>query len=109
MLDAGRFLRLHLRDGELDGTRLLRPQTARAMRVIDHPGTPFDHVIGWFRRPDKGSGAGRRDYVEQFGTDAGFWNVMRLYPEQGVGMVVMSNSTHSYDFEPLFGLLSAPG
>jgi hypothetical protein len=47
--------------------------------------------------------------VEHFGTGAGFWNVMRLYPDDGVGIVVMSNSTHSYDFEPLFGLLAAQG
>ena len=109
VLDAGRFLRLHLRDGDLDGTRVLRPQTARAMRVIDHPGRPFDHGIGWFRRPDSGSGTGRRNYVEHFGTGAGFWNVMRLYPDQGVGIVVMTNGTRSYNFEPLFGLLSTRG
>jgi CubicO group peptidase (beta-lactamase class C family) len=109
VLDAGRFLRLHLRDGELDGTRVLRPQTARAMRVIDHPGKPFDHGIGWFRRPGRGNTTGRGCWVEHFGTGAGFWNVMRLYPDPGVGVVAMSNSTHSYDFEPLFGLLTAEG
>jgi len=106
VLDAGRFLRLHLRDGDLDGTRVLRPQTIRAMRVIDHPGRPFDHGIGWFRRPAKGTDPGRGNYVEHFGTGAGFWNVMRLYPDQGVGIVVMSNSTRSYDFEPLFRMLA---
>jgi hypothetical protein len=31
---------------------------------------------------------------------------MRLYPDRGVGVVVMSNSTRTYDFEPLFALLS---
>ena len=109
VLDAGRLLRLHLRDGELDGTRVLRPQTARAMRVIDHPGSPFDHGIGWFRRPGRGKYAGRGNHVEHFGTGAGFWNVVRLYPDQGVGIVVMTNSTRSYDFEPMFGLLAAQG
>jgi len=47
--------------------------------------------------------------VEHFGTGAGFWNVVRLYPDQGVGIVVMTNSTRSYDFEPMFGLLAAQG
>jgi CubicO group peptidase (beta-lactamase class C family) len=102
VLDAGRFLRMHLRDGELDGNRILAPETARGMRVVDRPGKPFDHAIGWFRRP--GGGAGR--WVEHFGAGAGFWNVMRLYPDRGVGVVVMSNSTRTYDFEPLFALLS---
>ena len=31
---------------------------------------------------------------------------MRLYPDRGVGVVVMANTTRRYDFEPLFGLLA---
>ena len=46
VLDAARFLRLHLGDGELDGRRVLQPSPARAMRVIDHPGKPFSHGSG---------------------------------------------------------------
>ena len=97
VLDAGRFLRMHLRDGELDGMRVLAPGTARRMRVIEHPGKPFDHGLGWFRRPTAGSG----DWVEHFGSGVGFWNVMRLYPNRGIGVVIMSNTTKMYDFEPL--------
>lgn len=102
VLDAGRFLRMHLRDGELDGHRILAPQTARRMRAIDQPGKPFDHGIGWFRRP---TNAPQR-WVEHFGAGAGFWNVLRLYPDRGLGVVIMSNSTTTYDFEPLFALLA---
>ena len=105
VLDAGRFLRLHLREGEIDGTRVLSPGSARRMRTIDQAGKPFDHGTGWFRRPTKTPGA----WVEHFGAGAGFWNVMRLYPDRGLGIVVMSNSTSMYDFEPLFApLASAP-
>jgi CubicO group peptidase (beta-lactamase class C family) len=103
VLDAGRFLRMHLRDGELDGNRILTPQSARRMRIIDQPGKRFHHGIGWFR--------GRTDppgrWVQHFGTGAGFWNVMRLYPDRGLGVVVMTNSTSTYDFEPLFALLAS--
>jgi CubicO group peptidase (beta-lactamase class C family) len=102
VLDAGRFLRVHLNDGELDRQSVLTPQSARGMRSIDHPGKPFDHGTGWFRRPADPAG----NWVEHFGAGAGFWNVMRLYPERGIGIVVMSNSTTSYDFEPLFALLA---
>ena len=102
VLDAGRFLRMHLNDGELDGQPVLAPQTARDMRSIDHHGKPFNHGTGWFRRPDSHAGT----WVEHFGAGAGFWNVMRLYPERGIGVVVMSNSTTSYDFEPLFAVLA---
>lgn len=103
VLDAGRFLRLHLRDGEIDGVRILSAHTARRMRSIDQAGKPFDHGTGWFRRPTKTTG----DWVEHFGAGAGFWNVMRLYPDRGLGVVVMSNSTRMYDFEPLFALLAS--
>jgi hypothetical protein len=44
--------------------------------------------------------------VEHFGAGAGFWNVMRLYPDQGLGVVLMSNSTTAYDFDPLCALLA---
>jgi CubicO group peptidase (beta-lactamase class C family) len=102
VLDAGRFLRMHLRDGELDGNRILTPQGARRMRTIDQPGKPFHHGIGWFRRPTDAPDR----WVEHLGTGAGFWNVMRLYPDRGLGIVVMTNSTAAYDFEPLFALLA---
>jgi CubicO group peptidase (beta-lactamase class C family) len=102
VLDAGRFLRLHLGDGELDDRRVLTPGAARAMRSVSRPGKPFDHGIGWFRRP----GTGTADRVEHFGAGAGFWNVMRLYPDRDRGVVIMTNSTATYEFEPLFALLA---
>lgn len=102
VLDAASFLRMHLRDGEIGGTRVLSPESARRMRIIDQAGKPFDHGTGWFRRPTKNPG----QWVEHFGAGAGFWNVMRPYPERGLGVVVMSNSTRMYDFEPLFTLLA---
>lgn len=101
-LDASRFLRLHLGDGQIDGHRVLAPETTRRMRRLDQTGKPFDHGLGWFRRPDTGRG----DWVEHFGAGVGFWNVMRLYPRRGLGFVLMTNSTTTYDFEPLFALLA---
>jgi CubicO group peptidase (beta-lactamase class C family) len=102
VLDAATFMRMHLRDGEVDGNRVLTQESARRMRVIGHAGKPFDHGTGWFRRPTTSAEA----WVEHLGTGAGFWNVMRLYPGRGRGVVIMSNSTTAYDFEPLFELLA---
>ena len=101
VMDAGRFLRMHLGDGEIDGNRILDPQTARQMRSIVHPGKPFDHGTGWFRRPGSTG-----DWVEHYGTGVGFWNVIRLYPDRGIGVAIMANSTSAYDFEPLFDVLA---
>jgi CubicO group peptidase (beta-lactamase class C family) len=92
--DGARFLRLHLRDGELDGVRVLAADRARAMRNITAPGKRFDLGLGWFR-PAKDRGADP-PFVEHLGGGAGFFNVMRLYPTEHVGAVVMGNAT-SYD------------
>jgi hypothetical protein len=71
------------------------------MRRIDYPGRPFDHGLGWFRRPRS-----PQDCVEHLGTGVGFWNIMRLYPDRGLGVVIMSNSTAGYDVEPLLAVLA---
>jgi CubicO group peptidase (beta-lactamase class C family) len=101
--DAARLLRLHLADGVIDGRRLLAPETARAMRTIRTPGRPFDLGLGWFRRPaDRDV---RPPFVEHWGTGGGFWNAMRLYPDLGVGMVVMANTTRPYDHHAVMSAL----
>jgi CubicO group peptidase (beta-lactamase class C family) len=97
--EAARLVRLHLADGEIEGRRLLTATSAREMRDIRTPGRPFDLGLGWFRR------AADRDespsFVEHWGTGGGFWNAMRLYPDRGLGIVVMANTTHPYDHSEL--------
>ena len=75
VLEAGRFLRLHLNDGELDGVRILAADTARRMRSLT-PGKPRDLGLGWFQSP----GPGRGSWVEHFGAGVGFCNVMCSTP-----------------------------
>lgn len=38
--------------------------------------------------------------MEHLGGGAGFWNVMRVYPGESLGLVVMGNTT-SYDHETI--------
>ncbi|PRY51709.1 CubicO group peptidase (beta-lactamase class C family) [Geodermatophilus tzadiensis] len=103
--DAARLLRLHLADGTIDGSRVLSPETARAMRTITTPGRPFDLGLGWFRRPaDRDA---HPAFVEHWGTGGGFWNAMRLYPGLGLGVVVMANTTRAYDHHVLMTALTA--
>jgi CubicO group peptidase (beta-lactamase class C family) len=99
--DAARLLRLHLADGEIDGNRVLAPETARSMRQIRTPGTPFDLGLGWFR--PAADRAATPAFVEHWGTGGGFWNAMRLYPDLGLGIVVMANTTRPYDHSTLMG------
>jgi CubicO group peptidase (beta-lactamase class C family) len=98
--DAARLVRLHLRDGELDGRRVLSPSSAAQMRQVRWPGKRFDHGLGWFR--SHVGDADRPEFVEHFGAGAGFWNAMRLYPAAGLGMIVMANTTQPYDVDTLF-------
>jgi CubicO group peptidase (beta-lactamase class C family) len=104
--DASRFLEMHVRDGELDGTRILQPETARRMREIVAPGRRFDLGMGWFRpanhRTDDPS------FVEHLGGGAGFLNVIRTYPTRGVGIAVMGNAT-KYDIDAVAALALTEG
>jgi len=94
--DAARFLRMHLRDGELDGTRILSPGAAASMRRITTPGRRYDLGLGWFR--PAGARGADPPFVEHLGGGAGFFNVIRIYPTREVGIAVMGNATR-YDID----------
>ena len=47
--ELARFLQLHLRDGELDGNRILSAEAAAAMHRITVRGRRYDLGLGWFR------------------------------------------------------------
>ena len=96
--DAGRSLQLHLRGGELDGVRILTPKSAQKMQELVSRGRPFDHATGWFRARNGGDSA---NHWEHYGTGAGYWNIARIYPDRGVGVVIMTNSTRKFDFDSI--------
>jgi CubicO group peptidase (beta-lactamase class C family) len=96
--EASRFVLLHLSGGEVDGTRLLSAESVKAMQRIIPRGGKRDFGLGWFRsRQDEGR---RTAFVEHLSGGAGFWNVMRIYPEESLGVVVMGNTT-SFDHEAM--------
>jgi CubicO group peptidase (beta-lactamase class C family) len=97
--DAARLVQLHLADGLIDGHRIIAADTAREMRRLSFPGTPFDHGLGWFR-PTAYRDA-RPAFVEHWGTGGGFWNVMRLYPERDLGIVLMANTSQAYEYHTI--------
>jgi CubicO group peptidase (beta-lactamase class C family) len=103
--DAARLVAMHARGGELDGVRLLTQATVREMQAIAVEGKPFDHGLGWFRRPT--DRASPHAFVEHYGGGGGYHNLLRLYPDIGVGVVVMGNST-TYDVDATVDALAAP-
>jgi CubicO group peptidase (beta-lactamase class C family) len=70
------------------------------MRTISATGKRFDHGIGWFRKPTDAARAPR--FVEHYGTGGGFWNAMRIYPDDRLAIVAMANTTTAWDVDGLF-------
>ena len=96
--EAARLVLLHLNGGQIDGARLLSAESVRTMQQTTPRGGKRDFGLGWFRPHE--AAQGHPAFVEHLGGGAGFWNVMRLYPEESLGVVVMGNTT-SYDHESI--------
>jgi CubicO group peptidase (beta-lactamase class C family) len=92
--EAARFVRLHLNGGEVDGVRLLSAESVAEMQKIVPKGGRRDFGLGWFRSRE--ARERRPDFAEHLGGGTGFWNVMRIYPTESLGVVMMGNTT-SYD------------
>jgi CubicO group peptidase (beta-lactamase class C family) len=96
--EAARLVVLHLNGGRSDGARLLSPESVKMMQRVTPRGGERDFGLGWYRfREAAQRGPG---YVEHLGGGAGFWNVMRVYPEESLGIVMMGNTTR-YDHETI--------
>ena len=92
--EAARFMAVHLNGGEVDGVRLLTPESVLEMQTIHASGRKLEVGFGWFRRGK--DTAGRASHLEHLGGGGGFWNMMRIYPERQTGVLTMGNAT-SYD------------
>jgi CubicO group peptidase (beta-lactamase class C family) len=94
VVEAARFALIHLNGGQTNGMRLLSAESVAEMQRLTPRGGKRDFGLGWFRLRE--AGERRPAFVEHLGGGAGFWNVMRLYPEASLGVVMMGNTT-SYD------------
>jgi CubicO group peptidase (beta-lactamase class C family) len=97
--DAVRLAAAHAANAS-DAHPILNQDDIESMRTIRATGKPFDHGIGWFRKPaDTHRAPG---FVEHYGTGVGYWNAMRIYPDQRLAMVAMTNTTFKWDVDRLF-------
>ncbi|MFI1567804.1 serine hydrolase domain-containing protein [Streptomyces sp. NPDC020490] len=99
--DAARLLRMHLSDGMIDGVRVISAEMTAEMRRIAIHGRRFDSGLGWLAPARRR--ASDVPFVEHLGSGAGFFNLMRMYPSQRVGALVMGNST-KYDIDAIADL-----
>jgi CubicO group peptidase (beta-lactamase class C family) len=97
--DAARLLLAYLNDGELDGQRILAPGTAALMTgdpVIGKGSGPamfhkgLRHGLGWWVLD-----CGGRRCLEHTGEGPGFGAALRLYPDEKLGIVVLTNDMTS--------------
>ena len=95
--DAARLAALHLAGGTLNGVAVLSSDAVAEMARVTTPGKPYDLGLGWFRHRS----AGDPSHIEHLGGGAGFWNVIRLYPDRNMGVVIMSNTTRRWGLERL--------
>jgi CubicO group peptidase (beta-lactamase class C family) len=96
--EAARLVLLHLNGGRIGKARLLSAASVAEMQRITPKGGKRDFGLGWFRAA--GARQKRPAFVEHLGGGAGFWNVMRLYPGESLGVVIMGNTT-GYDHESI--------
>jgi hypothetical protein len=84
-----------LEGGELEGVRILSPESVDMMTNEGHiaaKGGPasfykgVEHGFGWWIWPD-----GDRHRIMHSGDGPGFSNIMQLYPEERLGVIVQGN------------------
>jgi CubicO group peptidase (beta-lactamase class C family) len=88
--EAMRFAQMHLNGGELDGVRILSAEAVVLMQEMQNSttGDPLGYGVAW-RVHDEAE----HPYVEHDGGGEGLWAKMRLYPEEGLAIVLMSNAS----------------
>ncbi len=93
--DVARFVMAFLNAGELDGARILSPKSVAMLTNESHivaKGGPasfykgLEHGLGWWIWPD-----GERHRIMHSGDGPGFSNIMQLYPEERLGIIVQGN------------------
>ena len=103
--DVARLMTAYLNGGELEGARLLLPETVEMMMYdgyVESTGrAEMVQGLGWHVFP-----AGERFYLQHDGGGPAFGTAMRLYPEERLGIVVMANDT-TYDRDVILDLVAA--
>ena len=96
-VDVARLMLAYLNEGELDGVRILTPQSVALMtsdsQVLgEGPNMAAykngRHGLGWYVIPE-----GQRRRLQHHGGGAGFATTLRLYPEEKLGIAILANST----------------
>jgi CubicO group peptidase (beta-lactamase class C family) len=88
--DMARFMLAHLQDGELEGRRILRPETARTMH--DTALTPISPDLNRMALGFWGMDRNGRRILGHEGDTVWFHSILQLYPQAHVGIFMSQNS-----------------
>lgn len=94
-LYLSRFAAAYLNEGELDGQRILSPDSIEQMMTEGHlfaSGPQIDCPVQGLEWEI--CGQDRIPCVEGDGGGAGFGSALRLIPDQSLGLVLLANSTN---------------
>ena len=100
--DLSRFAQMMLNGGELDGVRILKEETIRAMTRVQNPGSvnkkgePAPRGLLWGVYPPNPDAEGV-DSLSAYGHTGYTGTAIRLYPEQGVYIIALANRVHPDD------------
>jgi CubicO group peptidase (beta-lactamase class C family) len=93
--DLTRLMLAYLNGGELDGQRILSAQTVATMTHADRVVSPNPAYAGLRQGLGWVAGCGERDCIQHTGAGPGFGTALRLYPREGLGLVVLTNDMTS--------------
>ena len=83
--DVAKFMMMYLNRGMLNGESILSPESIATLTET----APIDsRGLGWYI----GETNGEHD-IDHAGGGPGFATIMRIYPESGIGVAILSNGT----------------
>ncbi len=97
VLDMSRFIRMYLSRGSLEGKAFLKPETVKEIFKIQNLDVALDmniqNGLGWYVEHATVKGAER--VVRHGGATMLFSSEMMLLPENGLGVIILSNTKGS--------------
>jgi CubicO group peptidase (beta-lactamase class C family) len=100
--DMAKFARMHMRGGEIDGTRVLSEAAVKAMQApTGERGRGNASGIGWFVNTEKG-----KRCISHSGGMPGVSTLLRIFPDEKVATIVLINSE---GFDVTRGISDRPG
>lgn len=102
--DVTHFVQMHLNGGRYGDTQILKPETVAAMQEMQFSTdrSPLGFGLSWWIGEDDFG-----KYYFHVGDGAGSEGTLRIYPDLGVGVVVMSNAKGYQRDKIVGGLVNA--